>query len=76
MLVLIMFVICRFKSDDDRIPVNHIVEETFPNLLNIFNQLVQVANPSVEVAELIKLICKIFWSSIYVSSGPLVQAYF
>ncbi|XP_047980083.1 importin beta-like SAD2 [Salvia hispanica] len=54
-----------FKSDDDRIPVNHIVEETFPNLLNIFNQLVQVANPSVEVAELIKLICKIFWSSIY-----------
>ncbi|KAG6406065.1 hypothetical protein SASPL_133662 [Salvia splendens] len=54
-----------FKSDDDRIPVNHIVEETFPNLLNIFNQLVQVANPSVEVADLIKLICKIFWSSIY-----------
>ncbi|XP_042007159.1 importin beta-like SAD2 isoform X2 [Salvia splendens] len=54
-----------FKSDDDRIPVNHIVEETFPNLLHIFNQLIQVANPSVEVADLIKLICKIFWSSIY-----------
>ncbi|KAL1557023.1 secondary alcohol dehydrogenase (SADH2) [Salvia divinorum] len=54
-----------FKSDDDRIPVNHIVEETFSNLLNIFNQLVQVANPSVEVADLIKLSCKIFWSSIY-----------
>ncbi|KAL1561343.1 secondary alcohol dehydrogenase (SADH2) [Salvia divinorum] len=54
-----------FKSDDERIPVNHIVEETFPNLLNIFNRLVQVASPSVEVADLIKLICKIFWSSIY-----------
>ncbi|KAG6422846.1 hypothetical protein SASPL_113228 [Salvia splendens] len=54
-----------FKSDDERIPVNHIVDETFPNLLNIFNRLVQVANPSVEVADLIKLICKIFWSSVY-----------
>ncbi|XP_057779472.1 importin beta-like SAD2 [Salvia miltiorrhiza] len=54
-----------FKSDDERLPVNHIVEETFPNLLNIFNRLVQVANPSIEVADLIKLICKIFWSSIY-----------
>lgn len=54
-----------FKSDEERIPVYHIVEETFPNLLNIFNKLVQIANPSIEVADLIKLICKIFWSSIY-----------
>ncbi|KAL5542858.1 hypothetical protein UlMin_010568 [Ulmus minor] len=54
-----------FKSDDERVPVHHIVEETFPPLLNIFNRLVQIANPSIEVAELIKLICKIFWSSIY-----------
>ncbi|KAI3459723.1 hypothetical protein Pfo_016386 [Paulownia fortunei] len=54
-----------FKSDEERIPVHHIVEETFPHLLNIFNRLVQIANPSIEVADLIKLICKIFWSSIY-----------
>ncbi|KAL0432978.1 UNVERIFIED_CONTAM: Importin beta-like SAD2 [Sesamum latifolium] len=54
-----------FKSDEERIPVNHIVEETFPHLLNIFNRLVQIVNPSIEVADLIKLICKIFWSSIY-----------
>ncbi|KAI9080651.1 hypothetical protein K1719_037408 [Acacia pycnantha] len=54
-----------FKSDEERTPVYRIVEETFPHLLNIFNRLVQIANPSLEVAELIKLICKIFWSSIY-----------
>ncbi|XP_048333366.1 importin beta-like SAD2 [Ziziphus jujuba] len=54
-----------FKSDEERVPVYHIVEETFPHLLNIFNKLVQIPNPSLEVADLIKLICKIFWSSIY-----------
>ncbi|TYH49706.1 hypothetical protein ES332_D10G154500v1 [Gossypium tomentosum] len=54
-----------FKSEEERTPVQHIVEETFPHLLNIFNKLVQIDKPSVEVADLIKLICKIFWSSIY-----------
>ncbi|KAM7484745.1 hypothetical protein LguiA_000754 [Lonicera macranthoides] len=54
-----------FKSDDERTPVYHIVEETFPHLLSIFSRLVQIVNPSIEVADLIKLICKIFWSSIY-----------
>ncbi|WOL14409.1 importin beta-like SAD2 isoform X1 [Canna indica] len=54
-----------FKSDEDRTPLYLIVEETFLLLLNIFNNLVQIVNPSIEVAELIKLICKIFWSSIY-----------
>ncbi|KAL9247096.1 hypothetical protein vseg_020563 [Gypsophila vaccaria] len=54
-----------FKSDDERTPVYLIVEETFPPLLNIFNKLIQIPNPPLDVAELIKLICKIFWSSIY-----------
>ncbi|KAL0710541.1 hypothetical protein Bca4012_017519 [Brassica carinata] len=54
-----------FKSDEERIPVTRIVEETFPLLLNIFNRLIQIENPSLEIAELMKLICKIFWSSIY-----------
>ncbi|KAI4334803.1 hypothetical protein L6164_013512 [Bauhinia variegata] len=54
-----------FKSDEERTPVYRIVEETFPYLLNIFNKLVQIVNPSLEIADLIKLICKIFWSSIY-----------
>ncbi|KAI4302714.1 hypothetical protein MLD38_038431 [Melastoma candidum] len=54
-----------FKSDEERTPVHRIVEETFSHLLNIFNKLAQIVNPSIEVADLIKLICKIFWSSIY-----------
>ncbi|MFS8034675.1 putative importin-beta domain, armadillo-like helical, exportin-2, central domain-containing protein [Helianthus anomalus] len=54
-----------FKSDEERIPVYLVVEQTFPHLLNIFGNLVQIGSPSIEVADLIKLICKIFWSSIY-----------
>ncbi|KAK1425494.1 hypothetical protein QVD17_20846 [Tagetes erecta] len=54
-----------FKSDEERMPIYHVVEETFPHLLNIFSRLVQIVNPSIEIADLIKLICKIFWSSIY-----------
>nr|BAJ99987.1 predicted protein [Hordeum vulgare subsp. vulgare] len=54
-----------FKSEEERIPLYQIVEECFPRLLNIFSTLVQIANPPIEVADLIKLICKIFWSSIY-----------
>ncbi|XP_022722400.1 importin beta-like SAD2 [Durio zibethinus] len=54
-----------FKSEEERTPVHRIVEETFPHLFNIFNRLVQIEKPAVEVADLIKLICKIFWSSIY-----------
>ncbi|KAJ1696994.1 hypothetical protein LUZ63_005506 [Rhynchospora breviuscula] len=54
-----------FKSDEERVPLHMVVEETFPRLLNIFNNLVQLPNPSIEVADLMKLICKIFWSSIY-----------
>ncbi|KAM0867045.1 hypothetical protein ACQ4PT_042251 [Festuca glaucescens] len=55
----------RFKSEEDRIPLYHIVEEAFPRLLSIFSKLVQIVNPPIEVADLIKLICKIIWSSIY-----------
>ncbi|XVF65538.1 hypothetical protein PTKIN_Ptkin09bG0257100 [Pterospermum kingtungense] len=54
-----------FKSEEERIPVHRIVEETYPHLLNIFNRLVQIDKPALEIADLIKLICKIFWSSIY-----------
>ncbi|KAJ6674732.1 IMPORTIN-7 8 11 [Salix viminalis] len=53
------------KSDEERTPVYRIVEMTFSHLLNIFIKLVQIPNPSLEIADLIKLICKIFWSSIY-----------
>ncbi|KAK3145078.1 hypothetical protein QOZ80_4AG0322730 [Eleusine coracana subsp. coracana] len=54
-----------FKSEEERIPLYQIVEECFPRLLALFSKLVQIPNPPIEVADLIKLICKIFWSSIY-----------
>ncbi|KAI3740835.1 hypothetical protein L2E82_31309 [Cichorium intybus] len=63
-LVLQVFSVL-FKSDEERTPIYHVVEETFHHLLSIFSRLVQIGNPSIEVADLIKLICKIFWSSIY-----------
>ncbi|CAM8985400.1 unnamed protein product [Rhodiola kirilowii] len=59
-----------FKSDEERIPVYLIVEETFPHLLNILSKLVLI--PAVEIADLIKLICKIFWSSIYLEIPKLL----
>jgi hypothetical protein len=65
-MLSITFCLRRFKSDEERTPVYRIVDETFPHLLNIFSRLVQIVNPSLEIADLIKLICKIFWSSIYV----------
>ncbi|XP_047151004.1 importin beta-like SAD2 [Vigna umbellata] len=61
-----------FKSVEERILAYRIVDETFPHLLNIFNGLVQIVNPSLEVADLIKLICKIFWSSIYLEIPKLL----
>ncbi|KAL2530089.1 Importin beta-like SAD2-like protein [Forsythia ovata] len=54
----------KFKSNEERKPLHQVVEETFPHLLNIFNRLVQITNPHIEVADLIKLICKIFWMEI------------
>jgi hypothetical protein len=64
-----------FKSEDDRVPLYRIVEETFPCLLSIFSKLVQIVNPPIEVADLIKLICKVFWSSIYVSYQMFLISY-
>ncbi|KAE9615695.1 hypothetical protein Lal_00017482 [Lupinus albus] len=61
-----------FKADEERTPVYRIVEEIFPHLLNIFNKLVKTVTPSLEVADLIKLICKIFWSSIYLEIPKLL----
>nr|XP_018676718.1 PREDICTED: importin beta-like SAD2 isoform X2 [Musa acuminata subsp. malaccensis] len=52
------------KSDEEQTPLHLIVDETFPLILNKFTKLVQIVNPTIEVADLIKLICKIFWSSI------------
>ncbi|KAM0935786.1 putative importin-beta domain, armadillo-like helical [Dioscorea sansibarensis] len=53
------------KCDEERVPLVLIIDETFPLLLSKLYTLIQVVKPSVEVADLIRLICKIFWSSTY-----------
>ncbi|KAL5998548.1 hypothetical protein ACLOJK_009491 [Asimina triloba] len=45
-----------FKSEEERTPIEGIIDETFPYLLSIFSGFLQTANPSVEIAELIKLL--------------------
>lgn len=54
-----------FKDDEERNPVYQIIERTLSTLLEILNYLLTMLNAPIEVADLIKLICKIFWSSIY-----------
>jgi hypothetical protein len=54
-----------FKDEEERTPVYHIIYTIFPVLLEILNHLLALPNPSIEVADLIKLILKIFWSSAY-----------
>lgn len=66
-VVLWGMVDCRFKDEEERMPVYHIINTTFPVLLEILNHLLALPNPAIEVADLIKLILKIFWSSAYVS---------
>nr|CAD1836507.1 unnamed protein product [Ananas comosus var. bracteatus] len=55
-----------FKFNEERLPLSVIVEDIFLHLLTVFNKTIRIANPSTEVADLIKNICKIFWSSVYV----------
>ncbi|CAH1416757.1 unnamed protein product [Lactuca virosa] len=54
-----------FKSYEERTPIHHVVEETFPHLLSILNRLVHIENPSIKVAYSIKLICKTYWFSMF-----------
>eukprot|EP00850_Spirogloea_muscicola_P013908 SM000097S24761 [mRNA] locus=s97:152586:160145:+ [translate_table: standard] len=59
-------------EDEERAPSHVLVSTTFPVLINIFKYLLSLPEPDAEIAILIKLICKIFWSSCYVrTSAPI-----
>ncbi|KAG9148191.1 hypothetical protein Leryth_014126 [Lithospermum erythrorhizon] len=51
------------ESYEYRYPVSRAIKKLFPHLLNKFEELVQIENPSMEIAEPVKLICKMFLSS-------------
>ena len=48
------------------------VNATFPSILKVFQQLLENPDPSVELAEMLKLCCKIFWSSCYMEIPPIL----
>ncbi|KAK9818968.1 hypothetical protein WJX74_009075 [Apatococcus lobatus] len=52
-----------FKDEEERQPLVAIVNGTFPTLMQIFLGLIDVDSPSLELAEVLKLICKVFWST-------------
>eukprot|EP00898_Chlorokybus_atmophyticus_P004844 jgi/Chlat1/5360/Chrsp35S05283 len=62
-----------FKDEEDRIPMHAIIANMFPLLLNMLQALLAVPNPTPEIAELIKLVCKTFWSATYLEIPPLLR---
>jgi len=54
-----------YRDADDRGPLNAMVNGIFPTLLHVFQALLANPSPSPDLAELLKLCCKIFWSSTY-----------
>ena len=60
----------RFKDTDEREPLDAMVESMFPLLLDIFKYLTALPTPALQIATLLKLICKIFWSCSYVRPAP------
>lgn len=61
-----------FKDEEERKPVLEIINATFPILLQAFQHFLSTETADVEVAQLIKLICKTFWSSTYLFIPPIL----
>jgi len=59
----------RFKSADKREDFDHIVQQTFPQLLNIANSLVN--ETSLDAGEILRTILKTYKHTIFVSSKVL-----
>lgn len=54
-----------YKDEEDRAALAPVLNLTFPVLLHLFKQLLAAPPASSEVPELVKLVCKIFWSATY-----------
>jgi len=62
-----------YRDDKDRIELNATVEALFPSLLATFGSLVESrGSESLELAELLKLCCKIFYSTTYMEVPPML----
>ncbi|KAL4855989.1 Importin beta-like SAD2 [Chlorella vulgaris] len=56
-----------FRDEEERAPLEAVINATFPILLHIFQMLLAMDSSSPELAELLKLVCKTFWSATYMS---------
>ncbi|BDA47636.1 Importin-7 [Coccomyxa sp. Obi] len=61
-----------FKDEEERAPLGTLVDATFPLLLRIFQGLLATDSAALEYAELLKLVCKVFWSTTYMGIPPLL----
>lgn len=61
-----------FRDDSERAPLIAMVDATFPSTLAVFQTLLANESPSPDLAELLKICCKIFWSSCYLEIPPLM----
>ncbi len=61
-----------FRDEGERAPLTAMVDITFPSILAVFQTLLANPSPSPDLAELLKLCCKIFWSSCYLEMPPLM----
>eukprot|EP00878_Enallax_costatus_P046967 GHUV01057304.1.p1 GENE.GHUV01057304.1~~GHUV01057304.1.p1 ORF type:complete len:796 (+),score=306.27 GHUV01057304.1:175-2562(+) len=56
-----------FRDDEERAPLGPIINASFPVLLSLMQQLSADTSSSQQIAEFMKLICKIFWSATFMS---------
>jgi hypothetical protein len=61
-----------FRDEGERAPLIAMIDTTFPSILVVFQTLLANPSPSPDLAELLKLCCKIFWSSCYSEMPPLM----
>lgn len=61
-----------YKDGIERAPLLAVVEATFPQLIAIFYSLINNPSTSTDLAEMLKLCCKTFYSAIYFEMPPLV----
>uniref|UniRef100_A0A383WBL3 Importin N-terminal domain-containing protein n=1 Tax=Tetradesmus obliquus TaxID=3088 RepID=A0A383WBL3_TETOB len=61
-----------FRDDEERAPMAPIVNASFPVLLGLLQQLVANPSPTAQVAEFMKLVCKIFWSATFMAVPELL----
>jgi len=62
-----------FHTEDDKVPLYSTMAATFPTVLALFKALLELASADVAIAEMLKLICKIFWSASFLELPPMFR---